>query len=96
MVEVAAAVGVTKPLLYNYFGNKEGLYQACMTPASEALAAAVMEAVESTSTPQEALRSGIHAFFAFVDDGRPPPPEVTTTMITINTTIERISANKRR
>jgi AcrR family transcriptional regulator len=25
MDEVAAAVGVTKPLLYNYFGNKERL-----------------------------------------------------------------------
>ncbi len=70
MDEVAAAVGVTKPLLYNYFGNKEGLYQACMKPAGEALAAAVMEAIERTSTPQEALRSGIHAFFAFVDEDR--------------------------
>jgi AcrR family transcriptional regulator len=70
MEEVAAAVGVTKPLLYNYFGNKEGLYRACMEPAGEALAAAVMEAIKATSTPQEALRSGIHAFFAFVDEDR--------------------------
>ena len=33
MDEVAAAVGVTKPLLYNYFGNKEQLFLACMKPA---------------------------------------------------------------
>jgi len=70
MDEVAAAVGVTKPLLYNYFGNKERLYLACMEPAGEALVAAVVGAVERTSTPLEALRSGIHAFFAFVDQDR--------------------------
>ena len=37
MDDVAARVGVTKPLLYNYFGNKERLYIACMEPAGEAL-----------------------------------------------------------
>ena len=37
MDEVAAVVGVTKPLLYAYFGNKERLYLACMEPAAEAL-----------------------------------------------------------
>jgi AcrR family transcriptional regulator len=70
MDEVAAAVGVTKPLLYNYFGNKERLYLACMEPGGDALVAAVVGAVERTSTPEEALRSGIHAFFGFVDQDR--------------------------
>jgi AcrR family transcriptional regulator len=70
MDEVARAVGVTKPLLYNYFGNKERLYLACMEPAGEALVAAVMGAIERTSTPEQALRSGIHAFFEFVDRDR--------------------------
>src|SRR5919112_1508946 len=41
MDEVAAAVGVTKPLLYNYFGNKERLYIACMERAGDALVATV-------------------------------------------------------
>jgi AcrR family transcriptional regulator len=70
MDEVAAEVGVTKPLLYNYFGNKERLYLACMEPAAEALLATVLAAVERTSTPTEALRSGMHAFFAFLDEDR--------------------------
>jgi len=70
MDEVAASVGVTKPLLYNYFGNKERLYLACMEPAGDALVAAVVGAVQRTSTPEQALRSGIHAFFAFVDRDR--------------------------
>jgi AcrR family transcriptional regulator len=70
MDEVAAAVGVTKPLLYNYFGNKERLYLACMKPAGDALMAAIVDAVQASETPAEALRSGIHAFFAFLDEDR--------------------------
>jgi AcrR family transcriptional regulator len=45
MDDVAAAVGVTKPLLYVYFGNKERLYLACMEPAAEELREAVTGAV---------------------------------------------------
>lgn len=70
MDEVAARVGVTKPLLYTYFGNKERLYLACMEPAGEALVATVADAVRASSSPAEALRAGVHAFFAFVDADR--------------------------
>jgi AcrR family transcriptional regulator len=70
MDEVAAAVGVTKPLLYNYFGNKERLYAACMAPAAEALADAIVGAVRSADTPAEAMAAGIRAFFAFLDADR--------------------------
>jgi AcrR family transcriptional regulator len=67
MDEVAGAVGVTKPLLYNYYGNKEQLFLACMKPAADALLTTVVSAVQSADSPPEALRSGIHAFFAFLD-----------------------------
>ena len=70
MDEVAAAVGVTKPLLYTYFGNKDRLYLACMRPAGDALLEAVVAAIEKTSNAPDALRSGIHAFFAFIDADR--------------------------
>jgi AcrR family transcriptional regulator len=70
MDEVAAAIGVTKPLLYTYFGNKEQLFIACMTPAGDALVETVARAVVPTGSPAEALRAGVHAFFAFVDDDR--------------------------
>ncbi|MGI8779957.1 MAG: TetR/AcrR family transcriptional regulator [Solirubrobacteraceae bacterium] len=70
MDEIAAAVGVTKPLIYTYFGNKEELYLACMEPAAEALVETVAAAVEATETPAGALRAGVHAFFIFVDADR--------------------------
>jgi AcrR family transcriptional regulator len=70
MDEVATAVGVTKPLLYNYFGNKERLYAACMEPAAEALAEAIVGAVREAAGPPEALANAVHAFFAFLDGDR--------------------------
>jgi AcrR family transcriptional regulator len=70
MDEIAAAVGVTKPLIYTYFGNKEELYLACMEPAAEALVDTVAAAVEATETSAAALRAGVHAFFIFVDADR--------------------------
>jgi AcrR family transcriptional regulator len=70
MEDIALEVGVKKPLLYAYFGNKERLYEACMAPAGEALIAAVVKAVARAGTPAEALRLGAIAFFDFVDGDR--------------------------
>jgi AcrR family transcriptional regulator len=70
MDEIAAAVGVTKPLLYNYFGNKERLYIACMERAADALLATIAEAVGKTANPGDALGAGVRAFFAFLDSDR--------------------------
>jgi AcrR family transcriptional regulator len=70
MDDVATAVGVTKPLLYTYFGNKEALYLACMQPAGDALVETVAEAVQGVEGARDALERGVHAFFAFVDADR--------------------------
>jgi AcrR family transcriptional regulator len=70
MDAIAGAVGVTKPLLYTYFGNKERLYLACMERAGDALTATVAEAVAATDSPADALGAGVHAFFAFLDSDR--------------------------
>ena len=67
MDEVAAAVGVTKPLLYTYFGNKEQLFLAGMQPAAEQLLTAVVSAVQAAEDAAAALRDGLHAYFAFLD-----------------------------
>ncbi len=70
MDEIAAAVGVTKPLLYNYFGNKEQLYIACMERAGDSLTATVAEAVAASGNPGEALGAGVRSFFSFLDSDR--------------------------
>jgi len=61
MDEVAQAVGVTKPLLYNYFGNKELLFLACLEQAAQQLESTVLAAIAATSSPEEALRDGLRA-----------------------------------
>src|SRR6185312_13717572 len=70
MDEIAAAVGVTKPLLYNYFGNKERLYIACMERAGDALIATIAGAVSEAANPGDALGVGVRAFFSFLDTDR--------------------------
>ncbi len=70
MDEIAAAVGVTKPLLYTYFGNKERLYIAVMERAGDALTATVAEAVAASASPGDALGAGVRAFFSFLDSDR--------------------------
>jgi AcrR family transcriptional regulator len=70
MDEIAAEVGVTKPLLYNYFGNKERLYIACMEQAGDSLIKTVGAAIAETGSPGDALGAGVRAFFGFLDSDR--------------------------
>lgn len=70
MDDVAAAVGVTKPLLYNYFGNKERLYLACLGRTADGLIARLTEAFMQAHDPGEGLRAALRAFFAFVEADR--------------------------
>jgi AcrR family transcriptional regulator len=67
---IAARVGVTKPLLYNYFGNKERLYIACMQRAGDSLTETIAAAVAAAAGPVEALEAGVRAFFEFLDSDR--------------------------
>src|SRR5215207_6925753 len=70
MDAIAASVGVTKPLLYNYFGNKEQLYITCMERAGDSLIQTIAGAVSETANPGDALGAGVRAFFSFLDTDR--------------------------
>ncbi|MCW2980840.1 MAG: transcriptional regulator, TetR family, partial [Solirubrobacterales bacterium] len=70
MDEIAAAVGVTKPLLYNYFGNKDRLYLACVGRTGDALVAAIRAAQEQADGPGEALKASLRAYFTYLDAER--------------------------
>ena len=70
MDDIAAEVGVTKPLLYNYFGNKERLYVACMERAGDALITTIEETVRPSANPGDLLNDGLRAFFTFLDADR--------------------------
>src|SRR3954447_13489970 len=44
MVEIASRAGISKPLIYQYFGSKEGLYLACLHAVSGGLLQRLEEA----------------------------------------------------
>jgi AcrR family transcriptional regulator len=67
MEEIATASGITKPMLYAYFGSKDGLYAACMERGERALEAAVSEGVLHSSKPERRLWHGLTAVFEFFD-----------------------------
>ena len=70
MDEIAAASGITKPMLYEYFGSKEGLFLACMERARAKLFEAIAGAVRSADNPERALRAGIEAFLTVAHEQR--------------------------
>lgn len=69
--DIAAHLGITRPLIYHYFRDKDALYLAILTRARAALDEALVEAVAATgegATPHEQLRAGMGAYFTFVRD----------------------------
>jgi AcrR family transcriptional regulator len=65
---IAEGVGVTKPMVYAYFGSKEGLYRACMVRARERLFDTLRENVDVAAPPDDQLWHGVLAFFTFVQE----------------------------
>ncbi|WP_121394352.1 TetR/AcrR family transcriptional regulator [Actinokineospora cianjurensis] len=70
MDEIAERCGVSKPMIYEYFGSKEGLLVACIRQARAQLATATTQAVVGATGPRDALRRGLVAFFEFTDAHR--------------------------
>ncbi len=67
---IAEGAGITKPMVYAYFGSKDGLYVACMERARRRLFEAIDEAADSDAPPDEQLWNGVLAFFTFVAERR--------------------------
>jgi AcrR family transcriptional regulator len=70
MQELARRAGVTKPVIYELFESKDGLFRACVDRAIERMAASVVEAFRSESEPEARLRAGGLAFLRFARDNR--------------------------
>ncbi|MBA2523987.1 MAG: TetR/AcrR family transcriptional regulator [Solirubrobacterales bacterium] len=70
MDELAQRAGVSKPVIYDQFGSKEGLLLAAIDALGSELNAAVIQAVEGRTDPEDLLRAGSLAFFRFVGEQR--------------------------
>ena len=67
---IAEASGITKPMVYAYFGSKEGLYRACMQRARARLLQALRDGVDTGAPPDQQLWHGLLAVFTFVERER--------------------------
>ncbi len=68
MDEIAELAGVSKPMLYAYFGSKEGLYLAYIERAGGELLERLVAAAPATDQSTAGLRARITEFLAFVEE----------------------------
>lgn len=66
--DIAAAAGVSKPIIYRYFSGKRDLYIAVLEEHLNDLIRRLWVAMSSSPDPRERLRAGLQAFFAFADE----------------------------
>lgn len=69
--DIATHLGVTRPLIYHYFRDKDALYLEVLTRSRAALDAAIAGGVDPAATPGEQLRGGIRGYFRFVQENAP-------------------------
>jgi AcrR family transcriptional regulator len=70
MAEIARRAGVTKPLLYQYFGSKDGLYLACLHRAGDRLTGGVAETMGMGGDPERMPLAVLAAIFETFDHDR--------------------------
>ncbi len=68
MSEIAAAAGVTKPVLYQHYRSKRDLYRTVLEDVGARLESTVIEAAVDTNSPRERAEAGIRAYAEFVEE----------------------------
>lgn len=64
--DIAAAAGVTRPIVYNCFGSKDGIYLTCLSEARQQLEQRILQAVAAAGDARGRVEAGIDAYFRFV------------------------------
>lgn len=65
--EVASLAGVSKPIVYEHFGSKEGLYAAIVEKEMDALVALVSQSISSGS-PRARFEGAVLAFLTYAKE----------------------------
>jgi AcrR family transcriptional regulator len=68
MDAIAEAAGISKPMLYNYFGSKQGLYVAYVERSGHALMKSMREADSRSAPAAQRLHAGILAFLTYAEE----------------------------
>lgn len=69
MEEIAQRSGITKAMLYQYFGSKEGLYEATIERGRTRIFDDIVASLEGVSGPAR-LEAFVRGYFAYVEENR--------------------------
>jgi AcrR family transcriptional regulator len=64
--EIAERAGVSRPIVYGHFGDKQRLFEAVVNAEIARVATEVGNALAAPGEPRELLERGLRAFFAYV------------------------------
>jgi AcrR family transcriptional regulator len=67
MASIAAEAGITKPILYRHFGDKEGLYRSLAARHTERLLHVLQDALAAGGTARERVERTIDAYLATIE-----------------------------
>ncbi|HVA42284.1 MAG TPA: TetR/AcrR family transcriptional regulator [Acidimicrobiales bacterium] len=67
MAEMAARAGITKPVLYRYFGDRSGLYEALAVRYATGLLGELRQAMAQRPAGRATLEEGIDAYLRYTE-----------------------------
>jgi AcrR family transcriptional regulator len=71
MDDIAAAAGVTKPVLYQHFASKRALFVEVLQDVGNQLLARLAAATTEATTGRARVEAGFRAYFHFVTENEP-------------------------
>ncbi|MEC4017600.1 TetR family transcriptional regulator [Streptomyces sp. H27-D2] len=67
MNAIAAEAGITKPILYRHFGDKDGLYRALAVRHTDALLASLRAALDAPALRRERVEATLDTYLAAIE-----------------------------
>jgi AcrR family transcriptional regulator len=67
MASIAAEAGITKPILYRHFGDKNGLYGALAERHTDRLLATLRDALATEGTPRQRVERTVDAYLRAIE-----------------------------
>jgi AcrR family transcriptional regulator len=71
MDDIAAAAGVTKPVLYQHFASKRALFTELLEDVGAQLLSSLAKATRQATTGRDRVQAGFAAYFRFVHENEP-------------------------
>jgi AcrR family transcriptional regulator len=68
--DIASVAGVSRPIVYDHFGSKDGIYLACVRRARAELERMFTGAAGASDDPAQQLLGGLNAYFEFIERDR--------------------------